>query len=168
MKMVLTLTLIWILSSTTLGWGGKDSVSRGCRLSTDCTTKTVSHTVGSMIAASSTRCCNTDLCNDHKVPYPDVTTKNGLQCISCMEPKDPECKLIDCVGEQDRCFESFPKDKYTSHVRGCASAGFCEALYQSSQMSNSVFTRAPICNSAWKVKLSVAPLLLGLVVLVVL
>ncbi|XP_047443601.1 uncharacterized protein LOC125009578 [Mugil cephalus] len=185
MKMILTLTLIGMLFSTTegllcyvtddedntkIGYCGygdvcatvanrvvisgeavKESVTKTCMSPFFCKERTFK--VGSFISASSTHCCSTPLCNNHDVPYPDVTTENDMQCISCSGPLDTECQPIQCVGTQDHCFESYTKD--ANHLRGCASAGFCQPLFQlrlARLNSASKCCTTSFCNLGWNNK----------------
>ncbi|XP_028259667.1 uncharacterized protein LOC114434549 [Parambassis ranga] len=125
--------------------------------------------------AASVQCCNTDYCNSQDLPYPNIDTKNGLQCFTC--PPDGACESEQCVGGQDRCFIAYFNVLGRDYnVSGCVSSNACEALSQEKVQSALAvymnFTSAPrccessFCNSAWTFKVSVLALLPGLIDLV--
>ncbi|XP_031165282.1 phospholipase A2 inhibitor and Ly6/PLAUR domain-containing protein-like [Sander lucioperca] len=216
MKLILSFTLIWMLSSTAaalqclqdrhghipvleqcdsddelcattaLHGDMEGEVSqhtlRSCAPSSLCTVQgqILSNSVAFYKIAASVHCCNTDGCNSQNFTYPDGQTKlNGLQCLSCTHRPDPVCNgTVQCAGVEDRCFDGNWTDGGDPFPwRGCASANVCEVLSQLKVQTflekfNLKLTSAPrccgssFCNSAGTVKLSVGPVLLGLIVLV--
>ncbi|TMS20165.1 phospholipase A2 inhibitor and Ly6/PLAUR domain-containing protein [Larimichthys crocea] len=157
-------------------------IIRNCVQSTFCTEadQMFSISEGGNVMASSISCCNTDQCNNGTTPYMDIQTENGLTCASCASHQSPMCEniiSIKCVGIQDRCIDGNVTDGDMDYqFLGCVSANLCDVLSEreiQTSFYNLHFTSVPKCcktsrcNSAGTVKLSVAPLLLGLVVLVV-
>ncbi|XP_073727067.1 uncharacterized protein [Misgurnus anguillicaudatus] len=70
-------------------------------------------------------CCNTDGCNNGSLPEKN-NVPNGLQCDSCNNMEDKECKTpLSCVGDQECCFNMTDfkvLGKYT--WKGCTSKHF--------------------------------------------
>ncbi|CAJ1059448.1 phospholipase A2 inhibitor and Ly6/PLAUR domain-containing protein-like [Xyrichtys novacula] len=136
----------------------------------------ISFTYGSSRVATSGYCCNTDGCNNRNVKVSDVQTRNGLQCFTCSGPQDTVCDtIVQCVGIQNRCFKSIMSMQgKTGPVLGCVSANLCEGNIEGERSLFSMpvqILSAPqccgtsLCNSAPTFRLSVVPVLLGLVAL---
>ncbi|XP_078141882.1 phospholipase A2 inhibitor and Ly6/PLAUR domain-containing protein-like [Centroberyx gerrardi] len=145
-------------------------ILKSCVPSSHCSDNTTySENFGFASLAASLKCCNTDGCNSETLPFPTDQASNSLQCFSCDSMGSTECNSkIQCVGMEDRCFSGRVTDRpYTFPTFGCASANLCDHLTTLPD-GFTHFTSGPnccqgnLCNSAWAVKLSVFPLLLGL------
>ncbi|XP_038572892.1 phospholipase A2 inhibitor and Ly6/PLAUR domain-containing protein-like, partial [Micropterus salmoides] len=158
-------------------------VTRSCVPSSLCTAhdQILSFSTDSWTLNASVHCCNTDGCNNQTLPFPMQANKNDLQCLTCTNDQDTVCNgTVQCVGIQDRCITVNGQVDFndTFLIRGCASANVCEVLshlkVRSAFAANFVnISSAPkccgtsFCNSAWTVRLSICPLLLGLISLIV-
>ncbi|CAK6964507.1 uncharacterized protein LOC128361983 [Scomber scombrus] len=164
MKLILSLTLIWTLSSKEYMDGrANQSTTRRCFSSSLFSEglHTFSLSLGLGTLTTSVRVCNTDGCNIEDIPYPGDLKKNGLKCFTCDDPSSVVCnKIVQCMGVQDRCIKRT--------VLGCVSANLCEDARRLEFFLDLKSPRKPkccgssFCNSAWSVKLSVMSLLLGL------
>ncbi|KAL7396394.1 hypothetical protein ABVT39_005137 [Epinephelus coioides] len=131
--------------------------------------QTFSFNFGFHDLTAAVNCCKTNSCNSENMTYPDKQEKNGLKCCTC----DSCNKIVQCVGDQDRCLSgSVATNNTTKKVFGCASKNLCDASSNLNFLSDYLnFTSGPkccvsnLCNSASTVKLSVAPFLLGLIML---
>ncbi|XP_037624875.1 phospholipase A2 inhibitor and Ly6/PLAUR domain-containing protein-like [Sebastes umbrosus] len=132
---------------------------------------------GAWKLASSVHCCNTDGCNNQHIPYPDLQAKNGLQCVSCITRGSVCNETIECVGAQDRCF-STNETVHNSPLsfRGCMSTSRCVTPHLRDVSVGGIHLMPPgelkccgtsFCNSARAIKLSVVPVLLGLISLII-
>uniref|UniRef100_A0A668AM26 UPAR/Ly6 domain-containing protein n=1 Tax=Myripristis murdjan TaxID=586833 RepID=A0A668AM26_9TELE len=108
---------------------------------------TFSGSLGFMRVVGSVRCCDTDNCNSQTLPIPADQESNGFECYSC---DSSTCRhKIQCVG---------------------SSCGFSEL--DSMIIPGFNFTDGPtccegnFCNSVSTTRLSVFPLLLGLISLI--
>ncbi|XP_059197608.1 phospholipase A2 inhibitor and Ly6/PLAUR domain-containing protein-like [Centropristis striata] len=156
MKLIVSLTLFLMLSSTAAGLKCQTSSGLQPCASDDQLCATIAHTnvlgnersrihqtcmlpavcrvpshtfslsFGREKAAAAVRCCNTDGCNSQTVSYPDMT-ENSLQCFTC---SGTVCnQTVQCVGAEDRCFhESFRDNTFVN--RGCMSANMCDVRNQ--------------------------------------
>ncbi|KAI3369112.1 hypothetical protein L3Q82_026077 [Scortum barcoo] len=109
MKLILSLTLIWALSSTGTSSGNTAQyISKGCASSSECPvtgTQTISYSYFDMRQVTSTKCCSTDNCNSETLPFPPAPTTNSLQCFTC-NFNGSECNTkLQCRGVEDRCFK---------------------------------------------------------------
>ncbi|CAK6981807.1 uncharacterized protein LOC128361983 [Scomber scombrus] len=133
MKLILTLTLIWTLSTTAevlkcfVGEGSSSSsqtceageicaaVARkvdGKKTSAKCVppslfsvgNHTLSLNIGDGSVTAAVRVCDKDDCNNQTIPYPGDQEKNNLKCYTCDDKSPPVCnKTVQCEGVQDRC-----------------------------------------------------------------
>ncbi|XP_071342820.1 uncharacterized protein [Trachinotus anak] len=182
MNLLLSLTLIWMISSTagalqcqyqsgrhttiqTCATTKKEScaaaaaegsafphpaIYRMCVPSSLCGfgTQTFSYSFGNYYHRAGLRCCKTNNCNTQNptIPAPNVQVKDKLQCYSCI---GPACKLVLCVGVEDRCFSGTAVIGTTpTKVFGCASANVCDAasrLNASQFVSSYKFLSGPTC-----------------------
>ncbi|XP_062280858.1 uncharacterized protein LOC133985279 [Scomber scombrus] len=180
MKLILSLTLIWTLSSTVTVHGhlhqttGRSCVTPPPNIQGK---HTFSYDLGFETMVASLHMCNTDGCNNHTIPYPDVQKKNNLQCFICDDRSSAECKkkTLQCEGNEDRCFSGTVEfnDGEKVHTFGCVSGYLCEHFSDLKLLpDNSKFIHPPkcckgsFCNSAWSVKLNVMTLLFGLTTLI--
>ncbi|XP_076583287.1 uncharacterized protein LOC143318707 [Chaetodon auriga] len=143
--------------------------------------------------AASLHCSDTDGCNNQNISYPDLQTENGLQCFTCADPHRPAChtsvrrvtkqdRSMSGRGERSRCTlirqnASFCRPQWG--VEGPPSRSLAACLQTPVKLSEWAafiiyhfnFISPPTCCktsfSAWILKLSAAPLLLGLFGLVV-
>ncbi|XP_034444141.1 phospholipase A2 inhibitor and Ly6/PLAUR domain-containing protein-like [Hippoglossus hippoglossus] len=136
MKLLLSLTLFWALSSTggallcqtctnpscsttvpltcssgmciTASIQGQQ-IYKACAPSSLCPatgSQTFSFNLGVLSVLASAKCCNTDNCNSANLPAPAAVSANGLQCFFC-NPITSQCNsLVQCKGTEDRCFEA--------------------------------------------------------------
>ncbi|XP_062279685.1 uncharacterized protein LOC133984398 [Scomber scombrus] len=138
MKLILSLTLIWTLSSTAEAvdcWVGKGDSSFlfPCNSSELCATvakqgkkstekmcssffmegkHTFSLNLGFEAMAASVQACDTVGCNNKTIPYPGVQQKNGMKCYVCNNRYSPMCnKTVECMGMQDRCINGTAEDE---------------------------------------------------------
>ncbi|XP_049443055.1 urokinase plasminogen activator surface receptor-like [Epinephelus fuscoguttatus] len=145
--------------------------SKSCVASSICNSvnQVFSFNFGFYNLTASVKCCKTNSCNSDDVTYPDKQEKNDLKCFIC----DNCTKTVQCVGDQDHCLSgSVATNNTAEKVFGCASENLCEASSKLNFLSDYLnFTSGPnccvssLCNSASTVKLSVAPFLLGLIML---
>ncbi|XP_037624771.1 urokinase plasminogen activator surface receptor-like [Sebastes umbrosus] len=201
MKLILSLALIWMLSSTAgalqcqntqnsslvdcnkycaaaaIQSSSGEQQSKLCLSSSVCkpNNQTFSYNIGFSNLTAFVHCCNTNDCNRQNVSYPVVQETNKLQCLTCDDDQSTVCNKIEwCVGVQDRCISgSVMVSNNIKKAFGCASKNLCgdtpELRYLDVYLN---FTNGPKCcgtnrcNSAWTVKLSVVPFLLGLILLV--
>ncbi|XP_074492432.1 uncharacterized protein LOC141768226 [Sebastes fasciatus] len=201
MKLILSLALIWMLSSTAgalqcqstqnssrvdcneycaaaaIQGSSGERQSRLCLSSSVCkpNNQTFSYNIGFSNLTAFVHCCNTTECNQQNVSYPGVQGKKDLQCFTCDDGQSTVCnKIVWCVGVQDRCISgSVMVSNNIKKTFGCASKNLCEAASELRYLDGYLnFTDEPkccetkLCNSAWTVKLSVVPFLLGLILLV--
>ncbi|XP_057193013.1 phospholipase A2 inhibitor and Ly6/PLAUR domain-containing protein-like isoform X1 [Triplophysa rosa] len=149
-------------------------VQRLCLLNEECayfnangTTFTLSFGFGGTSFTSSVSCCNTDGCNKAKVDAPNKNP-NGLKCKSCSSIYDQNCDSdLDCVGNQDRCFNgtasllpsSFGFGNNT--LKGCISRDLC----QPSKFSNMTCCEGSFCNKglSYMSEVNISLLLLSLI-----
>ncbi|KAM6938680.1 uncharacterized protein PEZ65_004936 [Lycodopsis pacificus] len=72
-KLILSLTLIWALSSTATSSGTPaQQIFKACASSSLCPatgSQTFSANLGASGAVASAKCCNTDNCNNETLPY---------------------------------------------------------------------------------------------------
>ncbi|XP_070689075.1 uncharacterized protein [Pempheris klunzingeri] len=159
----------------------KQNTQSSCAVSSVCALhgQTLSYRTGFALLAVSFHCCNTDGCNEvfHHSKMQDANTnENGLQCFGCSDPLHNVCNMtIKCLGVQDRCINGTVVDgraEGSTHLfTGCASASLCEAHQLQAAYVHDVNFASTLqccgtsfCNSAWTAKLSVGPLLFGLIV----
>ncbi|GLD67221.1 phospholipase A2 inhibitor and Ly6/PLAUR domain-containing protein-like protein [Lates japonicus] len=188
MKLILSLTLSWMLSTPAealycyTGWDSTDLQSCNSADEWCATVTTQVSTLDHPPSQITSRSCQPSSVCALQVPKID-RRKNGLQCDSCTDAKGNlgVCNNpVQCVGVEDRCISGTlmgDREKRTLPYHGCISANVCDLLSQlknGSILANpGSFTSAPtccktsFCNSAWTVRLTVSPLLLGLVALIV-
>ncbi|XP_029905661.1 urokinase plasminogen activator surface receptor-like [Myripristis murdjan] len=139
----------------------------------DASTDPLSLNLGFGRVVGSVKCCNKDLCNSQTLPTPADPESNGLQCYSC---DSSACRnKVQCVGVENRCFNgTVNAGPITAHTFGCASSNLCEGFSELDSMiiPGFNFTDGPtccegnFCNSVSTTRLSVFPLLLGLISLI--
>ncbi|XP_074524917.1 uncharacterized protein LOC141789418 [Halichoeres trimaculatus] len=130
--------------------------------------------------SASFQCCSTDGCNKKDVSFLDEQEPNGLQCVTRYPRPQSDLKELQCVGIDDRCIVlNGTEYGITRPFYGCASANLCEdqtnmkllgflfksVLGDPGLLSALECCNTTLCNSAPSDKLSVIPLLLGLVAL---
>ncbi|XP_041791694.1 phospholipase A2 inhibitor and Ly6/PLAUR domain-containing protein-like [Chelmon rostratus] len=166
-----------VLQASVHGYHYGPSLVRTCVPSAYCTDREqiVSYTYAVWREAVSIQCCNTDGCNSQNVTYPDLHTENDLMCYTCNDVFSPICNMsVRCVGYQDRCMSGHVTNGVWSFpVRACVSADGCEAMARltahhalranTNVTSETTCCDTSFCNSAGTLKLSVVPLLLGLI-----
>ncbi|KAF0041665.1 hypothetical protein F2P81_005197 [Scophthalmus maximus] len=115
MKLLLSLTLIWALSST-----GEALECYSCTTSA-CTT--------------SLTCSSETMCITAAIEAPAVPAANSLQCNSC-NPLTSQCNNpVQCKGTEDRCFQAtVTSGSTTTSVLGCASSNMCDAAANQGQL----------------------------------
>ncbi|XP_049910348.1 urokinase plasminogen activator surface receptor-like [Epinephelus moara] len=148
-----------------------DQQSKSCVSSSICdpVNQMFSFNFGFYNLTASVKCCKTNSCNSDDVTYPAKQKENVLKCFTC----DNCTETVQCGGDQDRCLSGSVATKNTAKkVFGCASKNLCDASSKLNFLSDYLnFTSGPkccvssLCNSASAVKLSVAPFLLGLIML---
>uniref|UniRef100_A0A667YKP7 UPAR/Ly6 domain-containing protein n=1 Tax=Myripristis murdjan TaxID=586833 RepID=A0A667YKP7_9TELE len=123
----------------------------------DASTDPLSLNLGFGRVVGSVKCCNKDLCNSQTLPTPADPESNGLQCYSC---DSSACRnKVQCVGVENRCFNGTDCVNCFSELDSMIIPGFN-------------FTDGPtccegnFCNSVSTTRLSVFPLLLGLISLI--
>ncbi|XP_074524919.1 urokinase plasminogen activator surface receptor-like isoform X2 [Halichoeres trimaculatus] len=160
---------------------GSHFFSRTCAPSSLCNegNQSISMSFGDHRITASLQCCSTDGCNNKPIPYPDKQKPNGLQCFTRKRGYESNLEKLQCVGIENRC--SIRKNDPTDPSRGCMSANLCEEeanpklmaiIFQSfiadaEHRSNPGCCETSLCNSAPADKLSVIPLLLGVVALLI-
>ncbi|XP_078394266.1 uncharacterized protein LOC144678316 isoform X3 [Cetorhinus maximus] len=110
----------WSLSSDVL-------VMNGCG---NCTGN-VSFNGGTLSAATTERCCQSDLCNNQTITEETNTTLNGLECYTCPALLSNTCEnpneMVKCVGVQTRCLHfSVMYQAQDIVINGCASESTCK------------------------------------------
>lgn len=166
MKLILCVTLIWMLSSTDGALQCHDSQTgsnRNCSSNEYCaaaavqdisgrqqsqlcvpssicspSNQTFSFNFGSYNVTAFVHCCNTHSCNSENVTYPDVQTGNSLQCFTCDDGQSSVCnKTVECVGVQDRCVSgSVMMRNNIEKAFGCASRNLCESASELHFLTN--------------------------------
>ncbi|CAB1314155.1 unnamed protein product [Coregonus sp. 'balchen'] len=100
---------------------------------------------------------------------------NGRQCPSCSSPQDTVCNSpVACLGVEDKCFSTSVKpgsiSSTTVNLQGCTTSNVCNAIDQLrplatiANFSTENFTCKTAPNTAWSIRLSLVPLLLGLTI----
>ncbi|KAI3369113.1 hypothetical protein L3Q82_026078 [Scortum barcoo] len=156
MKLILSLTLIWALSSTA-----------GALQCQTCTDLTCSSTVSLPCTTETTMCATFTI----QVP---AQTNNNLQCFTC---NGTDCSTkLQCVGIQDRCFKAnYTLGNNTTPLFGCVSKSVCDTITNLENLPviqnvTGNFTSGPsccssnLCNDACCFRLGVPHLLLGLLI----
>uniref|UniRef100_A0A673AYP3 UPAR/Ly6 domain-containing protein n=1 Tax=Sphaeramia orbicularis TaxID=375764 RepID=A0A673AYP3_9TELE len=71
------------------------------------------------------KCCNTDLCNDQLPPEPVAPRPNGKKCFTC--DKFGDCIWnLDCVDNEDYCFSAAVDSAGQEMTRkGCTTTDLC-------------------------------------------
>ncbi|XP_036809407.1 phospholipase A2 inhibitor subunit gamma B-like [Oncorhynchus mykiss] len=141
---------------------------------------TVSGNLGIIRAASNQLCCNTNGCNKETLSAPS-SLANGRQCTSYSSFQGVvHNSTVACLGVEDQCL-SFSGNvlgsiNYMVNIQGCTSTNVCnyiDQLLPSSYINFVQFTcnTAPLPvtvtkahNTAWSIRLSLVPLLLGLTI----
>ncbi|XP_010776871.1 phospholipase A2 inhibitor and Ly6/PLAUR domain-containing protein-like [Notothenia coriiceps] len=148
MKLILSLTVIWMLSSSAgaLMCKNDTATSVTCKSNEQCATAMVRATIqglsgGKKSCVSSSvcepnnqtfsfksgqaqltafvHCCKTDNCNSVNVSATINKTENNLMCYMCDGDQSTVCnKTVQCKGNEDRCV------KGTAHVDGKDSEKF--------------------------------------------
>ncbi|CAB1314110.1 unnamed protein product [Coregonus sp. 'balchen'] len=120
---------------------------------------TVSVNLGFTTVAYKALCCNTDGCNKNTLLPPDTV---------CNSP-------VACLGVEDKCFSTSVKpgsiSSTTVNLQGCTTSNVCNAIDQLlplvmtlSDINVVNFTCKTAPNTAWSIRLSLVPLLLGLTI----
>ncbi|XP_034003100.1 urokinase plasminogen activator surface receptor-like isoform X2 [Trematomus bernacchii] len=197
MKLILSLTVIWMLSSSagalmckndtatsvtcesneqcaTAAIQGPSGQKKSCVSSSVCepNNQTFSFTFGHAQLTAFVHCCKTDNCNSVNVSAPEDQSENKLMCYMCDGGQSTVCnETVKCKGNQDRCVKGTGDGKFS----GCASKNTCGAASQLGFLTGALkFDDGPhccdtkLCNSAWTVKLSVVPFWVGLLLFVAL
>ncbi|KAK6320522.1 hypothetical protein J4Q44_G00096290 [Coregonus suidteri] len=138
---------------------------------------TVSVNLGFTTVAYKALCCNTDGCNKNTLLPPAPSSQaNGRQCPSCSSPQDTVCNSpVACLGVEDKCFSTSVKpgsiSSTTVNLQGCTTSNVCNAIDQLlplvmtlSDINVVNFTCKTAPNTAWSIRLSLVPLLLGLTI----
>ncbi|XP_030641208.1 ly6/PLAUR domain-containing protein 3-like [Chanos chanos] len=85
-----------------------------------------SFNLGLMKSIVSSKCCNTNLCNNHTVQELPSTGPNGKKCFTCVG--DDCSQTLNCEGDEDQCVETKVNtggQKIT--MKGCTSSIICFA-----------------------------------------
>ncbi|XP_029933875.1 uncharacterized protein LOC115377920 isoform X3 [Myripristis murdjan] len=150
-------------------------VDKVCVSTSKCIVGTANYSIhlGSMRVVAAVECCDADFCNSATPAIPAEPKNNSLQCYSC---DSFTCRnKMQCVGMEDRCFNGTAYTWITrAHTFGCASSNLCEGFSELDSMiiPGFNFTDGPtccegnFCNSVSTTRLSVFPLLLGLISLI--
>ncbi|XP_056587548.1 lymphocyte antigen 6G-like [Triplophysa dalaica] len=97
--------------------------------------------------ATTTQCCNTDLCNSRDVSDSSSNNLNGKQCYYC--ENDSCFNKLSCLGSEDHCIKAKVNSESMSvTVKGCASKSMCDAISQISQYGDISCCQGNLCNSA--------------------
>ncbi|XP_034093234.1 urokinase plasminogen activator surface receptor-like isoform X2 [Gymnodraco acuticeps] len=174
MKLILSLTVIWMLSSS-----GLTGRTKSCVSSSVCepNNQTFSFNYGGAQLTAFVHCCKTDNCNSVNVSATGNQTENKLMCYMCDGGQSTVCnKTVQCNGNQDHCVKgTVHYNGKDSLFSGCASKNMCGAASQLGFLTGALkFDDGPhccdtkLCNSAWTVKLSVVPFWVGLLLFVAL
>uniref|UniRef100_A0A673AYS7 Snake toxin/toxin-like domain-containing protein n=1 Tax=Sphaeramia orbicularis TaxID=375764 RepID=A0A673AYS7_9TELE len=87
--------------------------------------------LGTRRAASTTKCCSTDLCNDHLAPGNILYLPNGKKCFGCDGPGFCN-QTLDCVDDEDHCFTyTDQREEYfvKKRKKGCITKDFCQKTH---------------------------------------
>lgn len=105
------------------------AIYRGCAAPELCPAvgnTTLSVEIGSMNGLANARCCRGDGCNDDTPAAPVAAPNNGRLCSICF-PGTAACNfLIQCQGNEDRCFTTTGLDS-GNPILGCTSSSVCSA-----------------------------------------
>uniref|UniRef100_A0A673AVW0 Neuromast-expressed gpi-anchored lymphocyte antigen 6 n=1 Tax=Sphaeramia orbicularis TaxID=375764 RepID=A0A673AVW0_9TELE len=82
--------------------------------------------LGTLRAASTTKCCSTNLCNDQLAPEPAEPRPNGKKCFGC-DGTEFCNQTLDCVDDEDNCFTNIGFVKVTT--KGCITKEFCQKTH---------------------------------------
>uniref|UniRef100_A0A9J7Y2Z4 UPAR/Ly6 domain-containing protein n=1 Tax=Cyprinus carpio carpio TaxID=630221 RepID=A0A9J7Y2Z4_CYPCA len=92
----------------------------------------------------SSLCCNTDLCNDQKLPDP-ANAPNGMKCYSC--DGNTCSNTVKCSGTEDRCFKATATIGGKSQVlKGCVSKSLCDATKLIPGVESASCCEGNLCN----------------------
>ncbi|KAK1896691.1 phospholipase A2 inhibitor and Ly6/PLAUR domain containing protein [Dissostichus eleginoides] len=171
MKLILSLTVIWMLSSSAgaLMCQNETASNVTCKSNEQCATAAIQgesvrkkSCVSSSICIPNNQtfsfnfvhaqltalvhCCKTNNCNSVDVPAPEVQTDNKLMCYMC---NGTVCKkTVKCKGNQDRCVEgtAHVDGKDSEKISGCASKNMCGAASQMGFLTGTLkFNDGPHC-----------------------
>ncbi|XP_038669438.1 urokinase plasminogen activator surface receptor-like isoform X3 [Scyliorhinus canicula] len=115
-----------ILARLTVGFFSQVSVINRCG---NCT-ENLSFNGGTLSAAVTEQCCQSDLCNN-SITEEANTTLNGIECYRCPELFSSTCQelkeMVQCVGMQTKCLHSsVTYQTQNLIIKGCASESLCE------------------------------------------
>ncbi|XP_062280863.1 uncharacterized protein LOC133985283 [Scomber scombrus] len=173
MKLILSLTLIWTLSSTAealsclVGEGDSNS-PQSCNFGEVCATTatqvnksetiTKRECVSSSLYREGTHVFSFNIGFDTTTVSVHVCTTNGcnnqavpvnlnnLQCFTCDDPSSAECnRTVQCVGVQDRCISGTTTSAGKDVFFGCVSEKLCDPQYHLEFLMKVKFRAPPKC-----------------------
>ncbi|KAM6935691.1 uncharacterized protein PEZ65_006029 [Lycodopsis pacificus] len=96
--------------------------SKSCALAQECGDASINFGISKTVISS--KCCNSNLCNDQFAPEPSKSTANGKKCFQC-NGKDCTATL-NCEGTEDHCISTTVTTGGESiTLKGCASKLAC-------------------------------------------
>ncbi|XP_075321398.1 urokinase plasminogen activator surface receptor-like, partial [Odontesthes bonariensis] len=101
-----------------------DIGAKTCALPQECGEHSLNF--GTVKTVITTKCCNSDLCNNQSAPDPGKFSPNGKKCFTC---EGETCtKTLNCEGNEDRCVSgTLNADGVKTTLKGCASELMCLA-----------------------------------------
>ncbi|KAL6483699.1 hypothetical protein MHYP_G00085710 [Metynnis hypsauchen] len=141
-------------NTATLSLGGVQLAQRlwSCQPSVFCVTGRIN--AGFLKATINSKCCQTDLCNDHVVPALPEQFPNGKKCCG-----NNDCsKIVRCEGDEDHCINGSVIPFVKVSLKGCASKSICDGLVSITHHFNMTgdikCCEGNLCNTAISINLS--------------